>query len=132
MKVVTIEQTEGTDREVKFTGGTSFRPVLAKDGLGFSVHKTVVKKGSWHWHYKNHLESCYCIEGYGVLLNLENGKRYEIKPDTVYMLDKHDDHEFIAFEGVVLISVFNPPIVGDESHDENGNYELKTKEYERV
>lgn len=132
MKVVTIEQTVGTDREVEFTGGTSFRPVLAKDGLGFSVHKTVVKKGRWHWHYKSHLESCYCIEGYGILLNLENGKEYEIKPDTIYMLDKHDDHEFIAFEETVLISVFNPPIVGDESHDENGNYELKTKEYERV
>jgi len=125
MKVVSIEQIEGTEREVVFTGGTSYRPVLAKDGLGFSVHKTVVKKGRWHWHYKNHLESCYCIEGKGVLHNLENGKSYQINPDTVYLLDKHDDHEFEAFEQTILISVFNPPIIGDESHDFNGNYELK-------
>lgn len=125
MKVRTIEQTKDTEREVKFTGGTSFRPVLAKDGLGFSVHKTVVDKGRWHWHYKNHLESCYCIEGKGLLHNLETGQSFEINPDTVYMLDNHDDHEFEAFEETILISVFNPPIVGDESHDKNGNYKLQ-------
>lgn len=126
MKVRTIEQIKGTEREVEFTGGTSFRPVLEKDGLGFSVHKTVVKKGRWHWHYKHHLESCYCIEGKGILHNLENGKSYNINPDTIYLLDSHDDHEFEAFEETILISVFNPPIVGNESHDKNGNYKLKT------
>ena len=126
MKVRTIKQIKGTDRQVPFTGGQSYRFVLAKDGLGFSLHKTVVDKGSWHWHYKSHLESCYCVSGSAILYNLDTGENFIIEPDTTYILDCNDNHIFEALEETVLISVFNPPIVGDESHDENGNYELKT------
>jgi len=126
MKVRTIEEIENTDRQVSFTGGESYRFVLAKDGLGFSLHKTVINPGAWHWHYKSHLESCYCISGSAILHNLDNGESYNIEPDTTYLLDCNDNHIFEAFEETVLISVFNPPIVGDESHDEEGNYELKT------
>ncbi len=80
---------------------------------------------SLHWHYKHHLESCYCVKGEGVIHDIYNGISYPVSPGTVYLLDDHDDHVFEAYEDVVLISVFNPPIVGDESHDENGVYQLK-------
>jgi len=125
MKIRSIESIKGSDRVVEFTGGISHRLILAKDGMGFSFHKTVVMPGRWHWHYKNHLESCYCISGRGLLHNLDNGNIHEITPGTIYILDNHDNHEFECHEEVVLISVFNPPIVGNESHDKNGNYELK-------
>lgn len=127
MKVRTIKEITGTDRQVPFTGGESFRLILAKDGMGFSFHKTIVDVGIWHWHYKSHLESCYCTSGHGMIHNLETGESFEIKPGTIYILDNHDNHKFEAFEETVLLSVFNPPIVGNEAHDSEGNYELKTE-----
>jgi L-ectoine synthase len=122
MKVVRIEKMP-KKRRVKFTGGVSHRAVVASDGLGFSVNKTVIPVGPpSRWQYKNHLEACYCIKGSGVLVNLETNEAYRILPDTVYCLDKHDNHTFEAFEEVVLISIFNPPLRGDETHDSDGNY----------
>lgn len=126
MKIIRTKDIVDTDRDVKFTGGNSLRLLLAKDGMGFSFHETHVKTGRWHWHYRHHLESCFCISGHGWIHNLEDGNSYEIKKGTMYVLDKHDNHEFEAFEDTVLISVFNPPIVGGEKHDKEGNYELKT------
>ena len=123
MKVTRIKDLIETEREVLFGEGISMRPVLESDGMGFSIHKTIIPKGSkGHWHYKHHLESCYCIEGLGVLTNLENHEEYIIEPDTVYSLDKNDDHTFEALEDVVLISVFNPPVIGNEIHNEDGSY----------
>jgi L-ectoine synthase len=127
MKIRRTKDLIGTKKDVEFTGGNSIRLILEKDNMGFSFHETHVKKGKWHWHYKNHKESCFCISGHGFIHNLEDGKSYEVKPGTIYILDKHDNHEFEALENTILLSVFNPPIVGDESHDKNGNYELKNK-----
>lgn len=131
MKIVTAQSTIGTDRDVKCPKGgfTSLRMLLAKDGMGFSVHKTIVPEGEpQHWHYTRHLEACYCVSGKGLLKNLETGLEYFIKPDTLYVLDNHDDHTFQALEDVVLISIFNPPIVGNEVHGEDGSYQLVTVE----
>ena len=67
MKVVDVNGLAGTERDVKFNEGYSIRPVLEKDGMGFSVHKTMIRRGTiGRWHYKNHLESCYC---FGIVYN---------------------------------------------------------------
>jgi L-ectoine synthase len=115
-----------TEREVKCPRGgfVSLRALLAKDGMGFSLHKTIVPVGPpQHWHYKHHLEACYCIAGRGILTNYKTGEAFTIEPDSVYVLDKHDEHSFQALEEVVLISVFNPPVTGTEVHGEDGSYE---------
>jgi len=128
MKVIRIKDLIGTERDVVFKEGNSIRPILASDGMGFSIHKTIIPKGrKGHWHYKNHLESCYCISGLGVLTNLKDGYEYIIEPDIVYSLDKNDDHTFEAIEDVVLISVFNPPITGNEIHDDTGAYSINNE-----
>ena len=126
MIVRTTKSLEGTERDVPFTGGTSIRLILAKDHMGFSFHEPRIKEGKWHWCYKHHKESCFCVSGQGILHNLDTGEQHLIIPGTIYILDNHDNHEFEALKETVLLSVFNPPIVGNESHDENGNYELKT------
>lgn len=124
MKVRTIESIENTDRDVDFKEGKSLRLVLEKDNMGFSVHKTIIPKGQkGHWHYKNHLESCYCIQGKGILTNLDTKEAFNIGVDTIYSLDNNDDHTFEAIEDVVLISIFNPPVKGDEVHQKDGSYE---------
>lgn len=126
MKVRTVSEIIGTERDVHGVGFRSLRIILAKDRMGFSLHKTVIPAGdTCHWHYKNHLESCYCVAGHGELINLETGDRYDILPDTTYILDSHDDHTFRAIEDVILISVFNPPVVGNEVHGKDGSYELR-------
>lgn len=125
MKVRTIAEITNTERHVRGKGFDSLRLILAKDGMGFSVHKTVIPKGEpEHWHYTHHLESCYCIQGRGLLTNLETSEVFEIVPDTIYILDNHDDHTFQALEDTVLISVFNPPVTGQEVHNPDGSYSL--------
>lgn len=108
---------------VEFTGGLSTRMLTASDNMGFSVCKTVIPKGGpHHWHYKNHLEACYCIKGEGIITDLSTGNKHLILPDVMYVLDKNDDHTFEAIKDTVLISVFNPPLTGTETHDKYGNY----------
>lgn len=126
MKVIRLQDLIETEREVLCPRGgfTSYRFALAQEGMGFSVHKTIVPKGQrQHWHYKNHKEACYCISGVGVLTNKKNGEEHMISPDTCYLLDANDDHFFEALSDVILISIFNPPCKGTELHDENGAYE---------
>jgi len=66
------------------------------------------------------LESCYCVSGKAIL---EVGEeKHEIAPDTTYVLDKNDPHYFKAIEETVLICVFNPPLTGQEVHQEDGSY----------
>lgn len=127
MTVRSIKEIEGTDRDVHCPNGgfRSLRLLLAKDGMGFSVHKTIIPPGEpQHWHYTQHMEACYCIEGRGILTNLTTGEVHDITPDTIYVLDNHDDHTFQAIVPVVLISIFNPPVTGQEVHQADGSYAL--------
>lgn len=132
MKIVKISDIKGTDREVECPKGgfTSNRILLKSDGMGFGMTKTVIPpNGKQFWHYKNHLESCYCVSGRGELTNSITGDTFEIGPDTTYVLDENDPHYFEAFEEVVLICAFNPPLTGSEVHQEDGSY-AATDEWE--
>lgn len=125
MRVVTLAELKNTAREVECPRGgfTSFRFLLAGDGLGFSLHKTVIPKGgAQRWHYRHHLEACYCVSGRGVLIEWEGCKEWVVEPDTVYAPDNHDLHTFQALEDTVLICVFNPPVTGREVHQDDGSY----------
>lgn len=124
MKVRTLQDLRGTERDVKFNAGQSIRMILDSDNMGFSFHITEMRASDkfFHWHYKNHLESCYCIKGKGLLKNLTTGEIFDIVPGTIYILDNHDNHEFKPIEDTTLISVFNPPCKGEEVHQEDGSY----------
>ena len=100
--------------------------MLDSDGMGYSVTKTIIKAGvAATWHYKNHLETCYCISGKAIIVNNETGEYYGIAPDSCYILDKNDKHTFMAIEDTVLLCVFNPPLTGDEVHMADGSYRVK-------
>lgn len=104
-------------------GFLSNRYLLGKDNLGFSLTKTVIPVGEvQNWHYKNHLEACLCIEGEGILTDVETSKEYHIKKDVMYALDKNDNHLFKATKECVLICVFNPPLTGNEVHKKDNSY----------
>ena len=127
MKVIRLTEIEGTDRDVFCPRGgfRSLRGLLAKDGMGFSMHWTVIPpNGPQRWHYKNHLEACWCIKGKGLLVDASTRQLHAIAPGSLYVLDKNDEHTFEALEEVTLICVFNPPVTGAETHDADGSYIL--------
>ncbi|MBU4535110.1 MAG: ectoine synthase [Euryarchaeota archaeon] len=128
MIVRTIKDIEGTSREVFSENGNwvSKRLLLKEDKMGFSFHETIIHAGTetliW---YKNHLEAVYCVEGEGEIEKTPEGEVYAIKPGTMYALDKNDRHYLRAFEkDLKLLCVFNPPLEGEEVHDEDGSYPL--------
>ena len=118
-----IDNLIGTKREVKTKNWSSTRLLLNDDQMGFSFHETIVNQGTetkiW---YRNHLEAVYCIQGIGEIE--ENGKKHDISRGTLYALDKHDKHILRAFTKMKMICVFNPALVGPETHDEDGVYPL--------
>ena len=124
MKIVNQKQLP-KDRVVNFHAGTSRRIVLKKDGLGFGITRTTIlpEAGKVMQHYKNHIEACYCISGYGVLTD-EDGNEFGISEGVTYILDKNDKHWFEALEETVLLCVWNPPLIGSEIHREDGSYSL--------
>ena len=80
-------------KTVEWGNGLSRRFLLEADGLGYTVTDTIVRKGSKsRLEYKNHLESCYCIEGSGKVVELD-GTEHEIVPGTIYSLNEHDAHD---------------------------------------
>lgn len=129
MIVRSLKDIEGTDRETQAENWKSRRLLLRDDRMGFSLHDTVIHAGtSTEMHYQNHLEAVYCIEGQGSVEDLATGQVYALEPGTVYALDKNDRHILKAETTLRMICVFNPPLVGPESHDENGVYPLIAEE----
>ncbi len=125
MKIINVKEL-AQDRVVECPKGgfVSNRILLDEDNMGYTMTKTVIPvNGKQFWHYKEHLESCYCVKGRGELTNKETGETFEISEDITYVLDKNDAHYFEAFEEVTLICIFNPPLTGKEVHQEDGSYE---------
>lgn len=115
----------GTDREVRCPSGgfISRRMLLEKDGMGYTITHTTITPGvKQRWHYKKHLESCYCLKGYGTLTDEATGIQHTITPGVMYVLDKHDAHTFVASVETELLCVFNPPLKGAEIHQQDGSY----------
>ncbi len=126
----TLEQAEKEGRKIVSPDGNwdSTRLLLKNDNMGFSFHITTIFAGKdFHLHYKNHLESVYCISGEGEVETLADGKRYPIKPGAIYILDKHDSHMLRATKEMKLACVFNPPLNGKEVHEPDGSYALEAE-----
>jgi len=131
MIVRTLQSIEGTDRHTFAPTWSSRRFLLARDGMGFSLHDTVIDAGTetamW---YRNHLEAVYCIDGRGTLEDVATGEVHEVSAGTMYALDLHDRHVLRAETTMRMVCVFNPPCTGNEVHDEQGVYPLLSDEPE--
>ncbi|MDH5613016.1 MAG: ectoine synthase [Gammaproteobacteria bacterium] len=127
MIVRKLQEAESTSRRVISPDGhwESTRMLLKNDNMGFSFHITTIFKGAdFTMHYKNHLESVYCLSGSGEIENLDDGKTHPIAEGTLYILDNHDRHILRAFKEMKMACVFNPPLNGNEVHNAEGAYEL--------
>lgn len=130
MLVRQLKEIVGSEQEVDGGNWVSRRLLLARDGMGYSMHDTVIKAGTeTHIHYQNHLEAVYCIAGQGEVETVADGRVWPIEEGTMYALDKHDEHYLRANQGVDMrmVCVFSPPLTGREVHDESGVYPLITE-----
>lgn len=129
MIVTSLKELIGTDRDVGGETWTSRRFLLAKDGMGFSLHDTIIEEGTTtEMWYQNHLEAVYCIEGEGTIELVDTGETFDIGPDTMYALNLNDHHILRATSRMRLVCVFSPPVTGREVHDETGAYPLLTED----
>ena len=125
MIVRTIEEITGTDRDIKTPNWRSKRIVLAKEGVGFSVHETTLYAGTVNdFWYANHIEAVWVIEGEGELTDKDTDVTYKLGPGSVYVLSGHEHHQLRPRTQMRTVCVFNPPVTGREVHDENGVYPL--------
>jgi L-ectoine synthase len=125
MIVRSLEDIRKSGHEIKSDGWTSRRYLLNKDKMGFSFHETIIDEGAeLNMWYKNHLESVYCVAGEGQIIARDTGEKWDIKPGTIYALDKHDKHTLICHKELRLLCAFNPPCTGQEKHDAEGAYPL--------
>ncbi|HEY7803294.1 MAG TPA: ectoine synthase [Orrella sp.] len=125
MIVKRLEDILGTEADVDTEGWTSRRLIYKDAGMGYSVNDTIIKPGAeLEMEYRNHLETVYCIEGAGEILDLATGQTHDIAPGTIYALNNHDRHILKANKGthMRMVCVFNPPLTGREVHDETGAY----------
>lgn len=125
MIVRDLEKARTGGRRVVTENWESTRLVLKDDKMGFSFHITTIYAGTetpiW---YRNHLEAVYCISGEGEVETVNDGVIHAIRSGVIYVLDKHDRHLLRARTEMVLACVFNPALIGNEVHDEDGVYPL--------
>lgn len=130
MIVRKLSEANLSGRRIKSPDGNweSTRLILAEDKMGFSFHITTIFEGAeFQMHYKNHLESVFCISGNGSVETLADGKIYPILPGTLYVLNDHDKHILRAQSTMQMACVFNPALHGKEVHNADGAYELQAE-----
>lgn len=123
MIVRTLKGLAGTSHEVIGEGFVSNRFLLASDGMGFTMTESTAEAGfELDVHYTHHLEAVYVLEGRATVTNLETDETYEIGPGTMYAFNKHERHHYKMATDMRMICVFNPALIGDEVHLEDGSY----------
>lgn len=123
MIVRTTEEITGTDRDVAAAHWRSKRIILADDGVGFSFHETTIEPNTVsEFHYRHHVEAVWVVEGTGTLTDLETGQDHPLRPGSMYLLNEHERHRVTTETKMRMLCVFNPPVTGQEVHDENGAY----------
>lgn len=126
MLIRSFKDVEAAGRVISISHGLSsaVRVLLKSDGLGFSLSEARcgANNASKLW-YKNHWEANYVRAGKGRLLNRTTGQSWDLYPGVLYCVGPNDQHSVINSDDPLrIISVFNPPIEGDETHDEDGAY----------
>jgi len=123
MFVKTLAGLKANGKElVLFDGKLRSVPFLAKsDGMGFSLEDVQCAAGLDEvlW-YKHHWEANCILHGRGIVSDLTSGESWPLESGTMYIVGPDDRHSIEAVSDLHLISVFNPPLQGDEQHDEEG------------
>lgn len=123
MLVRKLDDVRNTDSHKKAETWDSVRMLLAKDGMGFGFHITTMYADTeTKMQYLNHLECVYCIAGEAEIEDVKTGARHVITAGSMYALNEHDSHVVRCKTDFVIACVFNPGLIGNETHDASGAY----------
>jgi L-ectoine synthase len=126
MFIRTLEGLAASGLVKSLVNGTfrSARFLTAADGMGFSYNDNRVTRGAnatlW---LKHHWEANYIVSGKGWVTDLTTGEVVEFGPGVLYVVGPNDRHRFETTEDEHHISIFWPPLRGDEYLDKDGSYE---------
>lgn len=124
-----LDEITDTDADIKTENWRSKRIILAKEGVGFSLHETTLYAGTVNeFWYANHIEAVFIVSGEGTITDLGTGETHELRPGSMYLLNDHDKHQVRPRTEIRAVCVFDPPVTGREVHDENGVYPLIVEE----
>jgi L-ectoine synthase len=123
MIIRTLADARRSKRNVRGKGWVSARLALKEDEMGFSFHVTTMFAGrEISMHYKNHLEAVFVLRGEGTIEDLATNEVHKLRPGTLYLLNEHDRHVVRPKTDILCACVFNPPVTGQEVHDDSGSY----------
>lgn len=111
----------GREKLVANGSAKSIRILLQEDKVGFTLSDVRIAAGNkavlW---YKHHWEANYILNGRGIVSDSTSGESWTLEPGTMYIVGPDDRHSIEAVSDLHLISIFNPPLQGDEQHDDEG------------
>ena len=123
LTVKRLDELRADGREKVVAGGSarSIRVLLQEDQLGFTLCDVRMAAGNRNelW-YKHHWEANFILEGSGMVSDLNTDESWPLEAGTIYIVGPDDRHSMEAVSDLHLISIFNPPLHGDEQHDEEG------------
>jgi len=123
MKFRHLNDVLDTNRIIEAPDWSSRGLVLRDDRMGYSVHDVLVQSGTVsRTQHKYHLETVYCVRGEGEVENVKSGKVHSITPGAVYALDQNDEHVLRAHTEMQLVCIYNPPLTGAETLDDDGSF----------
>lgn len=106
-------------------GHAEARRYLTKaDDVGFTISDLTAKgseNGADLW-YKHHVEANFIVSGTAEVTDSASGQSWPLTPGSLYLVGPRDRHQVFSSTGFHVLSIFNPPLVGNETHDEDGSY----------
>ncbi|MBT6512199.1 MAG: cupin domain-containing protein [Rhodospirillaceae bacterium] len=119
-----VRQPGDIEEKMLSTGFSSVRrPLLSADGTGLSLSDLLTTPGEkidlW---YRNHCEANYLVEGSAEVWDKATDERHALTPGDMFVIGPRDKHRVSNTNGVRFLSIFNPPIKGDERYDDKGGY----------
>jgi L-ectoine synthase len=121
-----LDELEKLGRIRRPLGDDAFRSarfLTAADGVGFSYNENRVNAGvdAVIW-LKHHWEANFIISGRGVVTDLSSNETWPLGPGTLYTVGPNDRHRLRITEDSHYLSIFSPPLRGDEVFDPEGGY----------
>jgi L-ectoine synthase len=100
----------------------SLRMLTKTDAVGFGFSDVHMAAGAeavlW---YKHHWEANHVISGSGTVTEFGTGRSWKLEPSTSYTVGPEDRHRLQADTDLHVVSIFCPPLVGNEQHDADGS-----------
>lgn len=126
MFIRTLDELERLGRIRRPLGNDAFRSarfLTATDGMGYSYNENRVNKGTnavvW---LKHHWEANYIISGRGQVTDLSSEESWSLEAGVLYVVGPNDRHRLLLTEDTHYVSIFCPPLRGDETFDKDGGY----------